>query len=267
MRRVAPASAMLRRPRRANWATPTAGQQRRQEFGVAVAGLRCHPVSRADVRRSWHRVRALSSHRLPVERARLADRKRRARSRDETNRPVPVLRPRSREIGPASSPHAAARMAWSALCGTHPKAAVQRRRHSRHRCNQIRRMHGGAGSCSGIHARDARVQSPARKLWRDVEEEKEGNLPRSELSLVRLFRDRDRTRIYCIAPCARRSRLFVGQFAEQTDHEVTVELREGDIHVVIRMPRLRPPIIRSVPGVPRTCSPLSLMYGKMTNRP
>ncbi len=148
MRRVSLASAMPRRPRQANWATPIAGQQRLQEFGDPIAGPGRHPAFRAAARTSWRRVSALSSHWLQVESAKLAGRRRRARSRYETNRLVRVLRPRSRKSGPESSPHVGARMAWSVRRGTRPKAAAQRCRHSRHRCNQTRTTHGGAGSCS-----------------------------------------------------------------------------------------------------------------------
>jgi hypothetical protein len=80
----------------------------------------------------------------------------------------------------------------------------------------------------GIHPRDARVQSPARNSGGMSKKKKKKTTSRDrEIYPVRLFRDRERTRIYCIAACAPRSRLFVGQFAEQTNHEVTIELREG----------------------------------------
>jgi hypothetical protein len=56
-----------------------------------------------------------------------------------------------------------------------------------------------------------------------------------------------------------RSRLFVGQFAKQTDHEVAIELRERNIDVVIGVPRLALPSFGPFLVCPCTCSPLSLI--------
>lgn len=149
---------MPRKPWQANSAIPAAEQQRRQEAGLAIAGPGCDLAHRVAARRSSSRAHALSSHWPPVESAKLAARKRQARFRYETNRPAPVLRPRSPQIGPALSPRAAARTASSARRGSHPKAALQCRRHSQRRCNQIRRMRAGAGSCSkNPHERRART--------------------------------------------------------------------------------------------------------------